>query len=355
MKKKIFFVSLLFLIFPFFSFAKNEKTAVYFYADWCPHCKNVDKYFMEHSFYEKYNIEKLNFDVAENKELLNKIFDQTKYSGSKGLPALVIDEKVITGDVDIIAKFENELNSSNGKTISFIESFGNVKIKKDNISIWLLLGAAFVDASNPCALAVLVLLLATVIAAKGKKYALLSGFMFSFAIFISYFLMGLGVYKAIGSFGISNYISIFIGILAIVLALANLKDFFWYGKFFIMEVPLSWRPKMQSIIKKATNPLSALGIGFLVSLFLVPCASGPYVVILGMLSQKVDMTKTILMLALYNFIFVLPMILITIAMYFFNAKMGKIEDWRKSHLRFLHLIAGIIMLVLGIYLVYTKV
>ena len=210
------------------------------------------------------------------------------------------------------------------------------------------------DASNPCAIAVLVLLLATVINAKGKKYALFSGFMFSLAIFSSYFFMGIGMYKAIGAFGISRYLSLGVGILAIILGLANLKDVFWYGKVFIMEVPLSWRPKMQEIIKKATSPWSAFGIGFLVSLFLVPCASDLYVVILGMLVKKVNLASTLMLLVLYNLIFVSPMILISLAMYFLNTRMSKIEEWRKNNLQWLHLIASAILLILGFYLIYNK-
>ena len=193
------------------------------------------------------------------------------------------------------------------------------------------------------------------VAAKGKNRALLSGLMFSLAIFLSYLLMGIGLYKAIALAGVSRYLSIGVGILAILIALANLKDAFWYGKWFIMEVPLSWRPKMQEIIRKATSPWSAFGIGLLVSLFLVPCASGPYVVILGMLAEKVDMTKTLSLLVLYNFVFVLPMLIITLGMYFFNTKLSKIEKMRKENLRVLHLVAGVIMLAVGAYLIYTKI
>ena len=118
---------------------------------------------------------------------------------------------------------------------------------------------------------------------------------------------------------------------------------------------MNWRPKMQAIIKRATSPWSAFGIGFLVSLFLVPCASGPYVLILGKLAERVDVGSTMLLLVLYNLVFVLPMILITLAMFFFNTRMGKLEEMRKNNLRKLHGFAGIILLLLGIYLIYSKI
>lgn len=353
--KKIIFASLFLILIPIISFAAPKKTAVYFYADWCPHCQKVNAYFTEQGFYEKYDIQKLNFDDPANKDLLNKIFSATKYSGSQGIPAIVIDDQVMTGDVDIISKFQKTIDSSNGTTLKFIDKLnGAQQTSGFDFSILALFSAAFADAANPCALAVLILLLATVIGAKGKKHALLSGFMFSLAIFISYLFMGFGIYKAIAILNIGKYLSIGAGILAIIIALANFKDVFWYGKIFLMEVPLSWRPKMQQIIRRATGPWSAFGIGFLVSLFLVPCTSGPYAAILAKLAEHVDMASAVPLLVLYNLLFVSPMILITLAMYFFDIKMRDLEMWRKGNLRWLHAFTGIIMLALGIYLIYSR-
>ena len=352
--KKIFFILSLLMLMPFAAQAQTQtkKTAVLFYASWCPHCQRVDAYFTQQGFYEKYDIIKLNFDDPANKQLLGKIFADQGRTGGAGIPALIIDNTLIVGDQPILDGFPKAIDQSNGTAQQYIDS---VKNKGQNsVPLLVLIGAAFVDAANPCALAVLILLLATVIAAKGKNRALLSGLMFSLAIFLSYLLMGIGVYRAIAAAGVSKYLSLGVGILAILIALANFKDVFWYGKWFIMEVPLAWRPKMQAIIKSATSPWSAFGIGFVVSLFLVPCASGPYVVILGMLAEKVDMAKTFGLLLLYNLVFVSPMILITLAMYFFNTRMGKLEGWRKDNLRLLHAITGIIMLAVGVYLIYTK-
>ncbi|HBP01202.1 MAG TPA: hypothetical protein DD454_03260, partial [Candidatus Moranbacteria bacterium] len=142
---------------------------------------------------------------------------------------------------------------------------------------------------------------------------------------------------------------------ALVIGLANLKDAFWYGKFFIMEVPISWRPKMQTILKHVTSPFGALTAGFLVSLFLLPCTSGPYVVVLGLLAEKVEFAKTLTLLVYYNLIFVAPMVAITLAVSHFGVKAGKLENWRKSNLKSLHLVAGVIMTAIGIYLIATHI
>ena len=108
---------------------------------------------------------------------------------------------------------------------------------------------------------------------------------------------------------------------------------------------------MQGVIRHVTSPIGALTAGFMVSLFLLPCTSGPYVVILGLLAERVEFAKTFMLLVLYNLIFILPMILITLAVSYFDVKAGKLEAWRQQNLRLLHLIAGVIMVGIGIYLI----
>jgi cytochrome c biogenesis protein CcdA len=53
-------------------------------------------------------------------------------------------------------------------------------------------------------------------------------------------------------------------------------------------------------------------------------------------------------LALYNLVFVSPMLVITALITLGVTSTEKAEAWRQSKLRFLHLIAGIIILTLGV-------
>ena len=175
MKKLLFVLLLVLFSLPFLTHAEAKKTAVLFYADWCPHCHKVDEYFKAQGFYEKYDIKKMNFDDPANKELLGKIFTAKNDIKNLGIPAIIIDDKLIAGDQPIIDGFASAIENSNGIAQDFVASFDvknsaekNFANNSVNIPIWLLLGAAFADAANPCALAVLILLLATVISAKGR-------------------------------------------------------------------------------------------------------------------------------------------------------------------------------------------
>lgn len=361
MFKKIVFISLIFIALPLISFGQEKKKAIYFYTETCPHCVRVSEYFQNNGIYGKYEIKKVEASGLENYAELNQYFDAFGIASEKrGYPVIFFGTQMFIGDQPIIDNFVGEIEKSDATFFpdpelikkSLGEKEAEVVVEEPaSVTIPVLLGAALVDAINPCAFAVLILLVATIIGAQGRKRALVAGLLFSFSVFISYFLMGFGLYKAIGAFNLPKTFSIIIGIIAIIIGLANLKDFFWYGKLFVMEVPMSWRPKLQAILKGVTSPLGAFGTGFLVSLFLLPCTSGPYLVILGLLAGKTENMKAISLLLLYNLVFILPMIGITLAMYF-GVRAKKLEEFRQRNIKILHLIAGAIMLFIGVYLIY---
>ena len=111
---------------------------------------------------------------------------------------------------------------------------------------------------------------------------------------------------------------------------------------------MKWRPKLKSLIGGVTSVPGAFLIGFVISLFLLPCTSGPYIVILGLLAKATTQSYAILLLVFYNLIFIMPMVLITLALFFGLTDTKKAEKFRQKKLKVLHLIAGIIILCLGV-------
>jgi len=115
--------------------------------------------------------------------------------------------------------------------------------------------AALADSINPCAFAVMLLLLTTILSkTQNKKKAFLAGLLFALAVFITYFLLGLGILQLLGNLESLFRLKRIVGIIGFLVALANLKDYFRYGKGFVMEVPLSRRPLMMKIIKGIVSP-----------------------------------------------------------------------------------------------------
>jgi len=333
-------------------FAQTNPPIYFFYGTGCPHCALVEQYFEEEGLFNKYPIEKKEiYFNRENAVLFNSLMDEYGVpQDARGVPAVVLGGEVLIGDKPIIDGFISKAeafiqNKEQETEASPTPEPIKINVSKD-LTILAVVAGALVDAINPCEFAVLIILMTTILASGKAKKALASGLAFSASIFISYFLMGLGLYSALGVGSVAHVFYKIVGWLAIILGLFNLKDYFWCGKGFLMEVPLSWRPKLKSLIHSVTSPVGAFGIGFIVSLFLLPCTSGPYIVILGMLAKKVQLFQTISYLLLYNLIFISPMVLISYAVYK-GYDPNKAEEIRQKRLRTLHLIAGIIMLSMG--------
>jgi len=91
--------------------------------------------------------------------------------------------------------------------------------------------------------------------------------------------------------------------------------------------------------------------GVSVTLFLLPCTAGPYLVAGGLLAPY-SWSTSLPLLAAYNVVFVLPMVAITLVVYGGFATVEEISDWREGHIELLHLVAGTVLFCLGVALVF---
>ena len=177
---------------------------------------------------------------------------------------------------------------------------------------------------------------------------------FSLSIFIAYSIFGFIAYFALGAWKIPMALSALVGIVAIAVGAAHFKDFIWYGKIFTTEVPFSWRPKVQDILRSVKGTLGAFGAGFLMSVFLLPCVGGPYIVVIGLLAERESLIQSAWYIMLYNFIFILPLLGITLAIYL-GARTGALERLRRKHVRLLHGAVGGIMIFIGGYILVSSI
>ena len=221
-----------------------------------------------------------------------------------------------------------------------------------------IISLAAVDAVNPCALAVLVLMLTAILAYNpGKRRnIILAGLAFIASIYVMYLIYGLVIIKFFQIIQALTAVRLWLykilGAIAIILAILNIRDFFKYKPGHVgTEMPLFMRPKVKKIIEGITSPKGAFGVGIFVTLFLLPCTIGPYIIAGGILSAM-EMLQTLPPLLLYNLIFVAPMLVIVSIVYIGFRKVEDISDWKEKNITKLHLVAGIIMFVLGIAMIF---
>ncbi len=225
---------------------------------------------------------------------------------------------------------------------------------ENNLTLTKVISLAIVDAINPCALAVLTMMLIAIITYNPQKKSniIWSGLAFSVAVFIMYMIYGIFIIKSFqlvqGITEIRLWLYKILGGGAVLLGSLHIKDFLIYKPANIAtEMPMGFRPKVQKIISKVTSPYGAFGIGLFVTLFLLPCTIGPYVILGGMLSFM-EILNTLPMLVLYNIIFISPMIAITIIVYYGISRVEDISSWKDNNIRILHFISGLIIFALGI-------
>lgn len=337
---------------------------ILFYGNWCTHCAKVEKFLKDNKVSDKFDLKskEVYFNKTNLKEFQSYLKKLELDSTQIWIPFLVINNQdecnYINWDNKIIDFFQNKISKIDSWTCEdTVLTWGIWKVVEKSISsrlkfLWIMLPAALSDSINPCEFAVMLLLLSTILTkTKSKKKALLSGFLFVLAVFISYFSMWLWLFSALASATNTWLIKRIVWILWIVVWLANLKDFFRYGKGFVMEVPFAWRPKMASLIEKIASPIGAFVVWFIVSVFLLPCTSWPYFTILGYLaseSKNINIRWYIYLL-IYNIVFVLPMVVIALLVGLWYKSAEELNSIKEKNTRLIHLIVWLLMLWLWIY------
>lgn len=211
----------------------------------------------------------------------------------------------------------------------------------------VVVGTAAIDSINPCAIGVLILMISIVLGGKGSVgRLLLLGGLYIFAIFLTYLLAGLGLMYFLTTIPlwVTEYISIAVGALVILAGILELKDFFWYGKGFSLEIPHYFAEMIKKYSKNITVP-GVIFLGAFVAGVELPCTGAPYLAIITLLSLDFNFSAFML-LVLYNFIFVAPLLVILILV-IFGVELGKIKQWKQDNKHFMRLAIGLLLAALG--------
>jgi len=230
----------------------------------------------------------------------------------------------------------------------------------------LIVLAASADAINPCTFYVFVILLSIVFFRSGKKDSLKIGLPFVLSIYIAYFLVGLGLLQLyfyasamryfiviLGfAIGLRAMLNFAFGILGISLGLRNiLGNFLTRTK--IKHVPDAFSKKISILVRKAAiSPIFSFFAGILCGAFLLPCTSGPYLIAVAMISSLENVLGGLFLLVIYNFIIIIPLLMINLGVYALKVKTKSLKIWSTEKRRWLDLIVGLIMIFLCIYLLY---
>jgi len=351
-----------------------DPEVVYFYEAGCRGCDRA--VYMLNALKSDYPLTVKSYDIGtkEGKELLEafglaydlppekRLIAPSIFIGKRCFVDKEIDyrrlckniEEVMSGkeeiDWDLIERKKQHAAES---ILQRFESFG----------IFGVLGAGLIDGVNPCAFATIVFFISYLafLGRKGKEL-LGVGFLFAFAVFITYFAVGLGVYNFLKVLTEMKFLSkiIFIatGALAFVFAAMSIGDYFKAKKGKLnemrLQLPKLLKKQIHSSIRKTTRYktflVGAFVAGILVSVLELACTGQVYlptiIFVSGVPSLK---AKAVSYLFLYNLMFIAPLVGVLILTYL-GANTLDISKFTEKSVPKIKLLLAILFFALGISL-----
>jgi len=230
----------------------------------------------------------------------------------------------------------------------------------DNLTLGIIIAAALADSVNPCVFGVLIFLLAFLTRIlKNRNQMLAGGLWYSAVVYAAYLALGFGILHAAIALEVATAFYWIIAFIAIIAGLIEIKDFFWYGRGFTLQMIPGGAERLKFYTQKIEQleeryPIAsffAIGLlGIFVVLVELPCTGAPYFAVLALLAQG-EYSSAVPYLLLYNFIFVLPLLAIIGIVYI--GKGEGVEKWRIRYRGAMRLATGLFLVALGLYMVYS--
>ncbi len=334
----------------------NPLTVFYFYGNGCSHCENVKPLVADiQARYPEIRIEMLEINANKtNRERFLAMSLQYGIGTTGGIPAIFIGENALVGETEVTDHFEEKVLAEKQRIaagtpanpVNQTPVEPGLQPQIPAISLYMVVFAALVDSANPCGLSVLVFLLISMAAAGERKRILLVGGVYIAAMFLFHLLVGIGLFSAFSLSGLSKPFSIIGGIIALILGIITLADVLRNRETFLLSIPESRKGLLGKYIRSATLP-AAFILGILAGILGFSCTGGIYISILGLMGRDLTIMTGLPLLVLYNLVFVLPLVLVTL-LFAFGISPDRAERFRTGHKRTVRMIIGIILVALGL-------
>ena len=209
--------------------------------------------------------------------------------------------------------------------------------------------AALIDSINPCAFSILLLTIAFLLSIwKLRSKIFQIGGIYILGIFFAYMLIGLGIFQALHIFNTPHFMAKIGAALLIALGAINLINEFMPTFPIKLRIPQTAHHKMAELMEASSLPAAFL-LGALVGLCEFPCTGGPYLMVLGLLHDKVTYFAGLSYLLFYNLLFILPLVIILLIASD-KLLLEKARAWQRNERKFMRLGGGAAMIALGIFI-----
>ena len=208
---------------------------------------------------------------------------------------------------------------------------------------------ALADSVNPCTFAVFTALLLIALHSFGRVRTVATGFSFILAVFMGYYTLGLGLVQI---FAVVPNVKTVLAVIGLVIGAFSIVS--GLGPGFKSPIPKSVRRLTERRLgKSSASSVASFGLGLVATFTLLPCSVGPYLVGLGLLSGLGDPVQGHLLLAVYNIMFVAPLIAILMGLLAFSSLSRKVKVFRSTKLGLMEIISGSLLVAACLWILLS--
>jgi glutaredoxin len=368
--------------------AKGKIVVYLFWGRGCPHCEKEKSFFADRQR-ENPALEVRSYEVWYDKKNAGLLASMLQARGmqSSGVPVTFIDGQVLAGftgqtevrlfaairecgtrscadpgDVLTATRASGAAPRGAVRTTAAaptageqdgtvdIPLLGTLDVRSASLPM-LTLFIAGMDSFNPCAFFVLLSLLGLLVHARSRNKMLLVGGVFVFFSGFIYFLFmaaWLNLFLVMGQVAVITTIA---GVVSIIIAAINIKDFFLFRQGVSLTIPESAKPRLFDRMRKLMRSTSLLSIlagatvlAIVANSYELLCTAGFPMVFTRILTlNSLPTGSYYLYLVLYNIVYVIPLSVIVVL---FTVTLGsrKLSEYQG---RVLKLVSGAMMLGLG--------
>lgn len=376
---EIFLISLI-LVNTGHAFSGSIK--IYYYsAENCPHCMAFGP--LIYKMVERHSeVELVEKDIWQNREALNEMVSLLETHGDfpVAAPTLFLGDRFWIGVDDLtISEIEDELmrcyetvcpdainrlieHQKQQPETSLVEHqtielplLGNQDASKVSLPVvTIVLG--LLDSLNPCAFFVLLFLLTLMVHAHSRLRMLTVGVVFVFFSGFIYFLFmaaWLNLFLVTGGLHLVTFLA---GLIAVVIGLLNIKDYFYLHRGPSLSIPEKVKPNLYHRVRdlvQSANYAALLGgtvmLAIAANSYELLCTAGFPMVFTRILTfQSLPNWQYYAYLIAYNIVYIIPLMIIVVV---FAMTMGA-HQLSETLGRFLKLLSGAMMLAMGFVLLF---
>ncbi|MCU0652046.1 MAG: hypothetical protein MUC39_03795 [Candidatus Omnitrophica bacterium] len=366
------------------SAATVEHKLIIFFSPSCQKCIQAKKELLpeiEKKFSGRLILEYRDISQINNYKLLLSLKKQYNDELKNTIPVFYIDGKFLNGEGNLKEPLRAMINQALKKPFIEGRNLPEVDLAEHFKSFRLpvIISAGLIDGINPCAFSVIVFFI-SYLALQGyrKRELIAAGSSFIFALFVTYVLLGLGLfaflYKLQGFWLVYRVLNYSIGAFSIILGIFAVYDFLKFRRTgssdgLLLQLPQLVKNRIHSIIgshhREARGNqqdigqrnisrviLAAFASGFLVTILEAVCTGQTYLPTVGFILKATSLRlDALIYLLLYNLMFIVPL-----AVIFLFALLGvtsvQFSQFLKRHLLMVKALMAALFFSLGIFLLW---